>query len=70
MDKDVSATKKKRKGLENSDLDGDEAAKGKKNTKRKTGLKKSKPFPLYAEMSLSLYVWLCTVLFRLLCFLF
>ncbi|MCJ8746931.1 hypothetical protein PDJAM_G00147480 [Pangasius djambal] len=38
-DEDGSATKKKRKRAKNSDLDVDEPAKGKKNTKRKKALK-------------------------------
>lgn len=48
MDEDGSATKKKRKRAKISDLDGDEPAKGGKNTKHKKALK-SKPFPLYSE---------------------
>lgn len=50
VDADGSATKKKRKRAKTSDLDGDEPAKGKRNTKRKKALK-SKPFLLYSETS-------------------
>lgn len=60
MDEDGSDIKKKRKRAKNSDLDGDEPAKGKKNTKRKKALK-SKPFPLYSDF-LILCPWLCKII--------
>lgn len=43
VDEEGPATKKKRKRARNSDLDGDEPVKGKKNAKRKKALK-GKPF--------------------------
>lgn len=43
VDEEGPATKKKRKRAKNSDLDGDEPVKGRKNAKRKKALK-GKPF--------------------------